>query len=109
MKKSYFLSVILTMGIMLFASDATAQDGVVRNDSRISAVFIMEDVLFKGLTAESEADLLAKKILRVEQEISDPSARMGEASAEASRKTALVQLKTRLVAQRNKLKTNSTN
>lgn len=108
MKKNYLPS-LLIFGIMLCGSRSLAQGAAARHDSRVSAVFIMENILFKGITATSETDLLAKKIQRVEQEISDPAARMDDASAEASRKTALVQLKTRLVTQRNKLKANSSN
>ena len=106
MKKNYFVTILLIMGMMLFSSRGTAQSAA-RSDSRVAAVFIMENILFKGIAATSEAELLNKKIQRVEEEIADPVSRMSDASAEASRKTALVQLKTRLVAQRNKLNANS--
>lgn len=106
MKKKYFLSLFFILGLGLLGNRASAQETSACQKSRVIGVFIMEDLLFKGLTASSEAELLTKKMQRVDQEIVNPNAKGSEPSAEASRRAALLQIKSRLMEQRNKLNTN---
>lgn len=108
MKKNYPAFLFL-MGMMLICGRAAAQSASVAKESNVLGLFIMEDVLFKGITAHSQAELLTKKIQRVEQEIADPAQRYADEATEASRKTALIQIKARLLSERSKPNTNSSN
>lgn len=104
MKKSYLAMSLLVAALVAFSKPAFAQES---NDSRVISVFIMEDVLFNGITANTPAELLQKKIQRVNASLADPVQQEANAYAEEKRKMALVQLRTRLEEQKNKLNTNT--
>lgn len=101
------MSFVLAGTLMLVGGRALAQTGET-NNSKVLGVFIMEDVLFKGIASSNQAELLNKKIQRVEQEIADPAQKESNAAAEASRQAALIQIKSRLLAQKNNLPINKT-
>jgi hypothetical protein len=106
MKKNNFLALFLVLGLAFASGRAVAQTASVTKDRKYVAVFIMEDILFKGLSAKTPAELATKKIQRVDQCIADPAEIQADAGAEAERKTALLQIRARLVKEKLNLITN---
>jgi len=92
-----FIAVLFILG-----TNGKAQTSITPKEQPVK-VMIMEDVLFSGIEASTEAELIDKKIDRVDAIINDPSQKEAGADAENARKAALLEIKNKLTAQKNKL------
>ena len=98
------LKLLLTVFVItLFSLNSYAQNAAAASKDGKVKVMIMEDVLFKGIIAANEAELIDKKIEFVNKTISDKEQIETDSDAEDARKTALLELRKKLEEQKNKV------
>jgi len=89
--------------LVLFSVNSYGQNAAAPGKDGKVKVMIMEDILFKGITAANEAELIDKKTECINKTISDKTQIETDSDAEEARKNALLELKKKLEEQKNKL------
>lgn len=102
-KKIYLKAFLLTIVMIISQTNNGFTQNSDRNkDERVTLV-IMENVLFQGIVASNELDLLNKKIARVDEMVSDPNDMYTDADLENRRLQLYASLRNRLVFEKKKL------
>ena len=99
----YLKSFLLTIVVIISQSTTCFSQNTERNTDERVTVIIMENVLFQGIVAANELDLLNKKIAKVDQMVNDPNDAYTDADLETKRLQLYASLRNRLVFEKKKL------